>query len=92
VIQTNYKMVDDCIVLLSYVSKHRNEPQSRRILSDATGIPEKTLMHILTDCQEILWHTAEKYGYDIWVAESFPAKCQFDRTKLIDAVKALDRY
>ena len=91
-IQTNYKMVDDCIVLLAYVSKHRNEPQSIPILSDRCGIPQGTLYHMLTDCQDILRHTAEKYGYDIWVAKSFTATCQFDRSKLIDAIKSNVRY
>lgn len=88
----NYKMVDDCIVLLSYVSKHRDEPQSLRILSEATNVPVMTVVHLLTDCQEVLRHAAETYGYDVWVADSFPAKCQFDRSKLIDAVKLLDKY
>lgn len=89
---TRSKMVDDCIVLLAYVSKHRNEPQSIPILAERCGIPEATLYHMLTDCQDILWRTAEKYGYDVYLASSFTAKCQFDRSILVDAVKNHDRY
>jgi len=84
-------MVDDCIVLLAYVSKHRNEPQSIRILADACGIHERTLFHILTDCRSTLLRVAHAYGYAVFIYPERRAKNQFDRGQIIDVEKLIDR-
>jgi hypothetical protein len=67
-VKAHYKMVDDCLVLLSYCSKHRGEYQSFPGLEDATGIPLMTLWHIVEDAlenktQSLLWGVARRHGY-----------------------------
>lgn len=84
-------MVDDCICLLAYVSKHRNESQSIRTLADACGIHERTLFHIITDCKDTLMRVAHAYGYDVLIYPSRKARNQFDRGQIIDVVKRLDK-
>ena len=51
------QLENDCLALLAYVAKHRDEPQTYRSLSEATGIPLQTLREI------ILWPsmTCEDY-------------------------------
>lgn len=59
---------NDCIAVLTFVSKHRNERQTWKILSEGTGIPYETLR------QMVLWfrhdpnnwalrNYATEYGY-----------------------------
>jgi len=79
--------IDDCLVLLAYVSKHRDEEQSIRLLADRCGIAYSTLYHMLTDKQDVLIAVAEHYGYDVRIFNRRNARCQYDRTKLIDVTK-----
>lgn len=64
----HYKMVDDCLVLLSYCSKHRGEWQTKQGLANELGIPEETLRYIIHDADlkdehSLLWGVAWANGY-----------------------------
>ena len=60
--------INDCLALLDYVSKHRDDPQTQESLSEVTGIPQRTISDILTDDMEesdsTLSRTAYKYGFE----------------------------
>jgi len=61
-------MVDDCLVLLAYCSKHRGEYQSFPLLGEVTGIPMITLWHLIEDARKnkthsVLWGVAQQAGY-----------------------------
>lgn len=62
------EMVDDCIALLSYVSKHRNEWQTIQGLAEKCGIPRLNLRMIIIDAdmnktESLLWGVAVRYGF-----------------------------
>ena len=83
--------IDDCLVLLAYVSRHRNEEQSVRLLAERCGIAESTLYHMLTDCRHVLESVAQANGYDVLIYKNRKARSQYDRTQLIDVVKHVYR-
>ena len=67
-----YPMVDDCLCLLSYVSKHRGEWQTLLGLAEQTGIPRKNLSEIIKEAaldkyESLLWGVARRYGYDFCI-------------------------
>ena len=59
--------MEDCHALLSYLSKHRGEPQSYPKLDEATGIPRSTIHAIITEARynrnSLLSTTAHRYGF-----------------------------
>lgn len=61
-------MIDDCLVLLDYVSKHPDDEQTYESLADATNIPTRTIKRICSDGRiqgdSILARTATKYRFD----------------------------
>ena len=64
--------VEDCLCLLAYVSRHRGEPQSYRLLDEATGIPHPTIEAIVRDAREqgqesLLWGVAHHEGYSFYL-------------------------
>lgn len=73
------------MALLSYVSKHRNDRQSLRVLADECGIPLGTLCVILNYHREhgkkpcYLCITATKYNYSFVVYKE-------GREQIIDVV------
>ncbi|HPP45547.1 MAG TPA: hypothetical protein PK446_07125 [Methanomassiliicoccaceae archaeon] len=79
--------IDDCLVLLAYVSRHRDEEQSIRMLADKCGIAESTLYHMLTDCRQVLESVAQAYGYDVLIYRDRRARNQYDRGRIIDVVR-----
>lgn len=81
--------IDDCIVLLAYVSRHRDEEQSIRLLADRCGIAESTLYHMLTDCLDVLEAVAECYGYRVHIYRNRNARSQYDRGRIIDVEKCI---
>ena len=82
------KMAEDCICLLSYVSKHRADEQTYQSLSDAINAPLMTVWHIIEyakdeGAESLLGMMAQKHGY------LYSVKV---RDKLIDVVKITDKY
>jgi len=81
--------VDHCIALLSWVSKNRDVGQTFRSLSEATGIPERTLRDILDDAVEdsldcMLREVADDFGYQYYIYKKRPKRSD---KKIIDVVK-----
>lgn len=66
-------MEDHCLALLSYVSKHRHEPQSYQILEDETGVPVGTIKALIHFHREhgtrncYLCMASQKYRYSFKV-------------------------
>jgi len=64
-------MIDDCLVLLDYVSKHPDETQTYESLAEAAGIPLYTIKTIFIEARNrydsILARTATKYRFDFEV-------------------------
>ena len=64
-------MLNNALVLLEYVATHRDEYQSYRVLSEATGIPLSTLHYMLnwgrknSPLNDLLVATAYRFGYRI---------------------------
>lgn len=65
------RMIDDCLVLLDYVSKHPDEDQSYEGLSKKCGISRRMLRKIIRDARyrydSTLARTAHKYSFDFEV-------------------------
>ena len=66
------KMGEDCICLLSYVSKHRDEKQTYRSLAKDINAPVKTVWWIIEYAREeggrsMLGRMAQKYGYTYYL-------------------------
>lgn len=91
------QMVDHCICLLAYVSRHRMEPQSITRLAKRCNIPYSTLYTILgeaylsPDCS-LLKGVAMNYGYEFhvyssWNSLSFPSPKGVRGIRVIDVVK-----
>lgn len=78
------RMADHALVLLDYVSKHPEEKQTLRSLSEATGIPFTTIHYLLEDdrntTSSILSAVAYRYRFKYHV---YPKET---RGKLISAV------
>jgi len=87
---------DDCLALLSYVSKHRNEPQSINQLSEEIGIPVSSLREMIIEAEELRDHSylsevAYKYGFDFKIYKGWNARGHHKRN-VIDVVKRTDWY
>ena len=97
-------MTDHCICLLSYVSRHRNEPQSITKLAKQCKIPYTTLYTILGEAyasrdNSLLRGVALNYGYDFYVYSTwnnlrFPSPKNIKGTRIIDVVRmnGSDKY
>jgi hypothetical protein len=90
------QMVGHCICLLSYVSTHREEPQSISNLANRCGIPKQSLWEILNEARcyddSILRGVALTYGYDFhvfstWNSMTFPSPKGCKKTRVLDVVK-----
>jgi PP-loop superfamily ATP-utilizing enzyme len=68
-----HRIENDCLALLSHVSKHRMEPQTIQGLADECGIKEDTLSMILSNHRHhgdkpcYLCKTASHYRYEFYV-------------------------
>jgi len=60
--------INDCLMLLDYVSKHRDDPQTQESLSEAIGMSQQRISEILNEDEEwgdsTLSRTAYKYGFE----------------------------
>lgn len=81
--------IDDCLVLLAYVSRNREEDQSIRILADRCGIAESTLYHMLTDCRHILEAVAKSSGYAVHVYRHRSGVNHHQRGRLLDVERRI---
>lgn len=81
---------DNCLALLSFVSKHRNEYQSLRSLEEATGIPREYLREIIHEAQYSLCsdlsETAERYGFQFHIYPQWNTKSKRPK-RIIDVVR-----
>lgn len=59
---------NDCVAVLSYVANHRDEKQTWKILSEATGIPYETLR------QMVLWFRKDPNN---WALRNYGIKYGF---------------
>lgn len=88
------QMHDHCIVLLSYMEKHRWEKHTIRGLADLLGIPKSSLHDILQDAFEdkphsLLFRVGMAYGFDFKV---YLRPSSDDERVLIDVVKYRKEY
>jgi len=74
----------DCLALLSFVSQHRGEHQTQRVLAGAVGCSQQRISHLLGSVREygengsVLCITASKYGYSF--------KLMHEPGKIIDVI------
>jgi len=89
------EIADDCLVLLSYVSKNRDKFQSLRILEEETGIPLGNLYELLNEAEETinssLHHVACTYGYGFKIFKNWRNKDPTFKKMIID-VEFTGRY
>ena len=80
-------MIDDCLVLLDYVSKHPIDNQTYDSLSTATGIPlyalKKIFIEARTKYDSILARTATKYQFDFEVYTGYRRTRRFRREQIL---------
>ena len=81
---------DDCLALLSYVSKNRNEAQSLRILEEETGVPREYIRVAIHEAQccldSDLSEVAERYGFEFKIFRGWNTKSKNSK-RIIDVVK-----
>jgi len=81
---------DDCLALLSYVSKNRDKPQSLRILEEETSVPREYIREAIHAAQYCnysdLSEVAERYGFEFKIFKGWNTKSKRDK-RIIDVVK-----
>ena len=79
-------MSDSALILLAYVAEHPNEPQSTRRLSEATGIPDRTVSALLGEYRQVLDRTAYEHGFRYRIKSVLHDRAPVPRT-FMEAVK-----
>ncbi len=73
---------NDCLSLLQYASKHRDEPQTLASLSEATGVPTSMVFRLIAEAE------ADPYGSSLTRAAykfRFEWEIKTKEGKLLDA-------
>lgn len=80
---------DDCLAILSYVSKNRDGPQSLRILEEETGVPREYIREAIHQAQYCLdsdlSEVAERYAFEFHIYKGWNSKSN-KKKKIIDVV------
>ena len=79
-------MSDSALILLEYVAEHPSEPQSTRRLSEATGVPDRTVSALLGEYRHVLDRTAYEHGFQYRIRSALHDRTPVPRT-LLEAVR-----
>lgn len=79
-------MSDSALILLAYAVQHPGETRSLREISDVTGIPYRTINHLMTDRRHITDSVAYAHGY-YYRVRSEAWSSWGDQRRVIEAVR-----